>query len=376
MDLSLSLKADEKARKRDLLIQFVQKFVKTPSKAGRPSPAGTDSSSSAKDSSKLLAPSPLPAIRVHHIETPRSQSVPPGSPFSGGLHPLDVTDAPKRRIYSQVYSTESLSRENGAPIINVLVLFDSDIPQDGAGALDPDSSVRGRDLFQKSLLPTGADNGPENITLGEGAVIGSRLSEDTGATKDRSDRDRLEAYIKAVFNTTIPSNHHTKYEQKTSPLSGPSADPISPARGSIRWPSKGSGLLDGLRRFTSVDVLEGENAFACKFCWEESQRRRHQTVKGSNEFGESDVNLNGNNGLSMLTAMQTDTKEQPPDPSSNNFQARNQPPQAQPEPAFGETGTSSSRQDKVCRNTRRIRTTLGFEYPEYGSGYRKEANIL
>lgn len=327
MDLSLSLKPDEKARKRDLLIQFVQKFVKAPSKAGRPSPA--------KDGSKLLAPSPLPAIHVHHIETPtpRSQSVPPGSPFAGNLHPVDVTDAPKRRSM-EFTNTEGEEKSQLSSRSSVHSLL-SDIPQNGPVSLDSDSSVRGRDLFRRSLLPTGADSGPENVTLVEGVVSSSRLSEDKGSAEDRSRRKRMEAFINAVFNNTIPSSHHPNDEEKPSLLSGPSADPTHPALGSIRWPNKDSGLLDGLRRFTSVDVLEGENAFACKNCWEESQRRRHQPVQGSNEFREPVMDLNGGSRPATFTTMQTNPKEQRPNPSR-------EPSQDHLEPAFGKTGREDS----------------------------------
>ncbi|KAG9051342.1 hypothetical protein FS837_009609 [Tulasnella sp. UAMH 9824] len=327
MDLSLSLKPDEKARKRDLLIQFVQKFVKAPSKAARPSPIGPNLSSSlVKGDSKLLAPSPIPAIHVHHIETPRSQSVPPGSPFAGNLHPLEVKDAPKRR--------------------------NSDIPQSGADSLSPDSFVRGRDLFRRSLLPTGGENGPENATLVEGVANDPRLREDKNSAEDRSSRERMEAFINAVFNNTIPSSHHSNGKETTSLQGDPSADPTYPARGSISWPIKDSGLIDGLRRFTSVEVLEGENAFACKYCWEQSQRRRHKSVQGSKEFREPVMDLNSGSKPSTFTSMQTDSKEQPRDSSRDHLQSVNQPSQDHVRPSFGEAGKEDSsipdsRQEKV-----------------------------
>lgn len=252
-------------------------------------------------------------------------------------------------VYSQVYPTELLLYQNEAQFINTSALLDSDNPQSGAVSLSPDSFVRGRDLSRRSLLLTGGENGAKNATLVGGVASGLRLPEDKGSAEDRSSRERMEAFINAVFNKTISSNHHPDGKTSTSLLGDPSADPTYPARGSIRWPIKDSGLLDGLRRFTSVEVLEGENAFACKHCWEDSQRQRYKSVQGSKEFREPVLNLNSGSKPSTFTSMQADSQEQPRDSSRDHL---NQPSQDHLGPSFGETGKEDSsspglRQEKI-----------------------------
>jgi ubiquitin carboxyl-terminal hydrolase 16/45 len=51
----------------------------------------------------------------------------------------------------------------------------------------------------------------------------------------------------------------------SSPVLGATASPMSTGQ---------NGLMDALRQFTSVEVLDGDNAFACKKCWRFDHPRR------------------------------------------------------------------------------------------------------
>ena len=72
-----------------------------------------------------------------------------------------------------------------------------------------------------------------------------------------------------------PTNAQAAYIQRI--LADPSGEKINDPLGRIRRASSGdgehvsistdSGLIESLKAFTSVEVLEGENAFACKRCW-------------------------------------------------------------------------------------------------------------
>ncbi|KAF8329557.1 uncharacterized protein EI90DRAFT_2973823 [Cantharellus anzutake] len=91
------------------------------------------------------------------------------------------------------------------------------------------------------------------------------------------------AYLRALLrDEPIHASNPLALLRSASPSS--SATRVSPASGdsSAKF-GNGSGLLDCLRMFTAVEILDGENLFACHNCWKTEnpllakRRRRHHS---------------------------------------------------------------------------------------------------
>ena len=78
-----------------------------------------------------------------------------------------------------------------------------------------------------------------------------------------------------------------------SKLRAPSADTLSTTHSSTTTTPQGTetGLEESLRAFTSVEVLEGENAFACKRCWKIKSGRYKSREATLPEEDESAIEL-------------------------------------------------------------------------------------
>lgn len=228
-------------------------------------------------------------------------------------------EAPRTVCY-KVRRTWLLSRGNEVLLVNTLALLDPEIPPDGPVSPGPEP-LRGRDLLRTSLRPISADS---TVTPVEDVGDSSRLSENRDAAEDwarHTSRDRREAFIEAVFKTALPADRH---KQPTGSSSNSSLDPTLLASGFSRWSSSGSDIVDGLRRFTSVDILEGENAFACKRCWEESQRRKRHFVQSSDKVGRPMAGSDGGSEVSASLVASDSPKERTATPSLDSSRVAKQ----------------------------------------------------
>ncbi|KAG8970732.1 hypothetical protein FRC03_004114 [Tulasnella sp. 419] len=309
MDLSLSLKVEEKDRKKHILKQFAQKFRKT---QAPPTPPPISVTSDA-----TIAPKPVPATSppftdrhplppFFQADIPRPSSVPPSTPFFTELNPLDEL---RRR------SAEYPPADRGSAGF-------SQPSESSSHPINPVSTPSPVTPDFRSSSPQLPEN-PTNSSLTDlGAKISRKVSTKLGIrTKDRSrSRGPLQTHDESIGSTV---SLHSDSEagpvhaiaDSLSALNPARLKPLSPVRAlsvgsrastarskaikkrradkaareqaylravlrdephgnaQALWKMAAaaalgqSGLEDCLRQFTAVESLDGENSFACKRCW-------------------------------------------------------------------------------------------------------------
>lgn len=154
--------------------------------------------------------------------------------------------------------------------------------RDRRRSLDQDDRPGEGQLSRNSSLKTFGLKSKPSFSFGrrKGSRPGSSSSGHGHA--HAADPDKTPPAAPSFPTSPTPSGTHRAHGPGPTPaqsayiqriLSGPSSAEASDALAKIHVTSSGhdatqeTGLVESLKAFTSVEVLEGENAFACKKCW-------------------------------------------------------------------------------------------------------------
>ncbi|KAK4683803.1 hypothetical protein P7C73_g6422, partial [Tremellales sp. Uapishka_1] len=246
LDISLSLKGDEpKARKRDRFKAMAQKLRPRGS-------TGTKQSESERPSS-----STIPAGVVSDTETSDHEG-----PDGDRRKSLDQDDT--------LSIDTTLSRNGSSKTFGLRSKPSFSFRRKGSRP----GSVSSATSIADSTAPSTRERSRSPVATSASAIsVGSSRPSHAKPTAAQS------AYIQRILAAP------TQADFQQDPLARLRAANSGAAEG-LKVSVQDCGLIESLKQFTAVEVLEGENAFACKKCWKIKSGKYvggHETVQEENE---------------------------------------------------------------------------------------------